>query len=243
MATDLGLRSRSSLGSLFVAGLLTAPAASAFTIDFADLATVLGEQGATSFFFSNVDGSGIDISVTARDLIDGAGTSEAGLPQPYLDGLFNSLPGGLGVCQDLDPACAGSPDDNLGVGAGLGEVLILSFSAPVTLSEVTFNNGIHGQVFVGSTGLHVGAGNPTSAETFSDIFAAAPTLVPILLGSRFSFVADESFVAGSTGSESQLYVDSVVFVPEPSTGLLGVLGLLVIAHASRYRGSARRSGP
>ncbi len=88
-------------------------------------------------------------------------------------------------------------------------------------------NGIHKLIFSGSAGINVGASNPTTAETFSHLFASSAVLSPNLVGDRFSFVADESFVAGGTGDPSRFYVESVTFVPEPSTGLLLGLGLVL----------------
>jgi len=106
--------------------------------------------------------------------------------------------------------------------------VILSFSAPVTLSQVDFRNGIHELIFNGSTGIHLGAGNPTTAETFSNLFAASATLSPGLSGTRFSFVAPESFLGAVPEAESQLYIESLIFVPEPGTGLLLGLGLVFV---------------
>ena len=213
--------------------LLSASRSFAFSISFADDANTNGERGQTLFLFANVDGSSIDMTVTARDLPDGLGTIEAGLPNPYLDENFNGLPGGLGVCQGSDPSCMGSPDDNLGVGAGFGEVVILAFSSPVTITEVTFRNGIHELLFAGSIGINVGAGNPTTAETFSDIFAASAVLNPNLTGTRFSFVAQESFVGSATGDLNRLYIESMTFVPEPSVSALFAAGLVALAVGRR----------
>ena len=213
--------------------LLLASPSLAFSFSFADEANTNGERGQTLFFFANVGGSGVDMTLTARDLTDGVGTTEAGLPNPYFDEDFNGLPGGLGVCQGSDPACEGSPDDNLGLGAGLGEVLILSLSSPVSLNEISFRNGIHELDFAGSTGINVGAGNPTTAETFSHIFTASAILNPNLAGTRFSFVSDESFVAGSLGDPSRLYIESMKFVPEPGTGVLVAAGLAALTQRRR----------
>ena len=212
----------------------------AYYFNFSDDAETNGERGQTSFVFTDVDGSGIDMTVTARDLTDGLGTSEGGVPNPYLDGNLNGRPGGLGVCQGNDPACSGSPDDNLGVGSGLGEVVILAFSTSVVVTEFTFRNGIHKLIFTGSVGINVGPSNPITAETFSDVFAAGAVLNPSLAGSRFSLVAEESFVGAVPGDPSRLYLESVTFVPEPGTGLLLGLGLSLLW--GWQRGCASRPG-
>ena len=64
--------------------LLSASPSVAFSFSFADDANTNGERGQTLFLFANVDGSSIDMTVTARDLTDGLGITEAGLPNPYL---------------------------------------------------------------------------------------------------------------------------------------------------------------
>lgn len=218
--------------------LVSTRPAHAYYFNFSDEAETNGERGQTAFVFSDVDGSGIDMTVTARDLTDGLGASEGSTPNPYLDGNLSGRPGGLGVCQGVDPACSGSSDDNLGVGSGLGEVVILAFSTSVVVTEFTFRNGIHRLTFTGSVGINVGPSNPVTAETFSDIFAAGAVLNPGLAGSRFSLVAEESFVGAVPGDPSRLYLESITFVPEPGTGLLLGLGLFLLR--GRQRGCATR---
>ncbi len=216
--------------ALVTGSFLLTSVASAFTIDFVAAAASNEGAGIPSFVFNDVDGSGIDLTATARDLTDGAGTSESTDPYPYLDDLFNGNPGGMGVCQTT--TCAGSSDDNIGY-AAMGEVLVLSFSGPVTIQSVTFNNGVHLQNFTGSIGIHVGSDNPTDAASFNNIFAASGVINTSLTGSRFSFVAPASFSMIDT-DDQQIYVDTITFVPEPGTALLMGLGLVGLA-ASRSR--------
>lgn len=215
------LESATGVACVALLCLVGAAPASALSFSFVDAEQTLGEGGQVFFDFIDIESSGIDLRVTARDLTS---SDELGAPYPYLDGPLSGKPGGLGVCQAL--SCEGQPDDNIGLGGGLGEVVVLEFSAPITLEQVTFRNGQHELAFDGSTGIHVGAGNPTTAEGFSNVFAAAATLDPNLSGTRFSFVADESFVSGSTGDTHRLYLETLGFVPEPTTATLLGLGLL-----------------
>ncbi len=206
--------------------LLASGTSMAAMIDFVAEAAGDERAGIPDFQFANVDGSGISLTITARDLSDAAGVTEPTDPYPYLDDLFEGRRGGLGVCQTGE--CGGTSDDNLGW-AQMGEVLILEFDAPVTIQSISFNNGDHFQVFSGNIGIHVGAGNPITAASFNNTYVAAALLAPNLTGTRFSFVAPESFNMAPGGVDEQLYIDTITFIPEPGTGLLLGLGLGALA--------------
>ena len=214
--------------------LFSAASANAFLIDF--VAEAAGNEGAgiPSFTFANAGGSGVTITATARDLTDAVGASLPTDPYPYLDDLFNGNPGGLGVCQTT--TCSGTSDDNIGF-AALGEVLIVEFDSAVTVQSVSFSNGVHLQNFTGNIGINVGAGNPTTAAAFNNIYAAAGVIAPGLNGTRFSFVAPASFSMTDT-DDQQIYVNSISFVPEPGTALLIGLGLMALG----VRGRASANG-
>lgn len=215
----------------FSAVALLASPSRAITLDFVSLASG-NEHSFASETFSNIDGSGISATVTARDLTDVTGPFSSAPPYGYLDDLFNGGDGGLGVCQTVN--CAGSPDDNI----SLGEVAIIEFDQVVTITSILFSNGIHVDVYNGSLGIHVGATNPSTAETFNNLFTAAGVINTSLTGNRFSFVADESFAGGGTGDPSRLYVSAITFVPEPSTSLLvgaGLAGLAALRRSGRAR--------
>jgi len=222
---------RSFLAALPAVGLaILAQPAGAFVLDFVALASG-NEHSFLTEDFANIDGSGIGATVTARDLVDSTPPFDTTGPWGYLDDLFNGDDGGLGVCQTSN--CSGDPDDNI----GLNEVALLEFDTLVEITSISFSNGLHVDVYNGNVGINVGASNPTTAEAFSHIFATAGfaaggVLDTSLTGSRFSFVADESFVQGATGDPSRIYVSAITFgVPEPGTALLlgaGLAGLVLL---------------
>lgn len=225
---------RKLFSGLALVGLAAvAQPAGAVTLDFVALASG-NEHSFLTEPFANIGGSGITATVTARDLTDSTPPFDTTGPWGYLDDVFSGGDGGLGVCQTSN--CAGSSDDNISA----GEVAMVEFDTTVEITSISFSNGVHVDVYNGSIGIHVGATNPTTAETFNNIFAAAAVINTSLIGSRFSFVADESFVQGGSGDLSRIYVSSITFdrfpnVPEPaSTWLLGT-GLAGLAVFGRRR--------
>ena len=58
--------------------------------------------------------------------------------------------------------------------------------------------------------------------------SAAALLAPNLSGTRFSFVAEESFNMATGPVEEQIYIDTITFVPEPGTAILVGLGLATL---------------
>lgn len=221
---------RSFLAGLAFASLALLPRpAAAFVLDFVSLAAG-NEHSFLSEDFADIDGSGIGASVLARDLGDATPPFDASGPWGYLDDLFAGGDGGLGVCPTSD--CEGSPDDNI----ALNEVAVIEFDTPVEITSIGFSNGVHVDVYSGNVGIEVGAANPTTAEAFGHIFPAAAVLDTSLTGSRFSFVADESFVEGELGDPSRLYLSSITFaVPEPAPLLLLGAGLAGLARLGRRR--------
>ncbi len=151
--------------AVFVGSILSfaATQSNAFTIDFVAEAAANEGAGFPSFTFNNVDGSGITITATARDLTDSVGASLTTDPFPYLDDLFNGNPGGLGVCQTT--TCAGSSDDNIGF-AAMGEVLVLEFDSTVSIQSVSFSNGVHLQNLTGNIGIECRRGEPYDRSRF-----------------------------------------------------------------------------
>jgi hypothetical protein len=226
---------RNTLTSLAVAAMAVAALpAGAATMDFVAEAAA-NEHSFLTETFTNVDGSGIDVTASARLLADNDNVPpyDTTAPYGYLDDLSGGNDGGLGVCPSAD--CEGSPEDNI----SLREVAIVEFSTTVEITSISFSNGDHFDVYNGSIGINVGASDPIVAGNFSNIFAAAAVLNPVaLIGDRFQFVAPESFLNASTGETYKIYVSSITFeefpvIPEPSSALLAGMGLLGLLAAGR----------
>jgi hypothetical protein len=236
---------RNTLTSLAVAALaFAALPAGAFTMDF--VAEAAGnEHSFLTETFTNVDGSGIDVTASARLLADTAAPFDTAAPYGYLDDLSGGNDGGLGVCPTAN--CGGSPEDNI----SLREVAIVEFSKTVEITSISFSNGDHFDVYNGFIGIHEGPGNPTIADStdtvsmghvnnvFDTSTLAAGVLSGLsLIGDRFQFVAPESFLNASTGETYKIYVSSITFeefpvIPEPSSALLAGMGLLGLLAAGR----------
>lgn len=217
----------SGLAFVGLAVLANPAGAASFTLDFVALAAG-NEHSFLTETFSNIDGGTVAATVTARALADSTPPYDDAAPYGYLDDLSGG-PGGLGVCQTVN--CAGSPDDNL----SLREVAMIEFNRTVEITSISFSNGVHVDVYNGNIGIHVGNTDPTTAEAFSNIFAAAAVINTSLTGDRFSFVADESFVNGGDDDLSRIYISSITFVPEPGTALLLGSGLIGLAAFGRRR--------
>jgi len=235
---------RITLSGLAVAALaFAALPAGAANMDF--VAEAAGnEHSFLTETFTNVDGSGIDVTASARALADNIPPYDTTAPYGYLDDLSGG-PGGLGVCPTAN--CEGSPEDNI----SLREVAIVEFSKTVEITSISFSNGDHVDVYNGFIGIHMGAGDPTiadSADTASmghvnNVFDTATLAAGVLsglslIGDRFQFVAPESFLNASTGETWKIYVSSITFeefpdIPEPSSALLAGIGLLGLLAAGR----------
>lgn len=196
-------------------------AVEATVFDFVDLAATEGEGPIPDPVV--VDGIGL----SASGLFDDGMTVVDAFA--YLDEPFNGLPGGLGVCKDLDgDQCDPSDDDNVTV----GESLVLAFDQTVSLTEATFRNGVHEQVFDPDAAFSLSIDGGAATE-----FSLLPLFSPatLLSGETFTF----SFV-GMEGSDTfQFYISTLTVekttTPEPGTLLFIAPGGLALLLTGRRR--------
>ncbi len=190
--------------------------ANAVTFDFASLANG-NENGYTTF--SHSEGS-----IT----VDASGQSADGT-QDYF-AYMDAGDAGLGVCEELtaDGHCSPSSDDNV----TFDERLRLDFNQPVTLSDITFINGYHGNTFDGVFEMSVDGGPATSYNLTSNFSTN-------LIGTTFDFINPNIQGGPNVSNDYQFYIGSVsvaaTVVPVPAAGWLFVSGMLGLIGASRRR--------
>ncbi len=190
--------------------------ASAVTFDFVSLANG-NEKGYTTF--TDTEG-GITLDATGHSA-DGKLDYYA-----YMDSGY----AGLGVCKVLTTGdqCGPSSDDNV----TFDEQLRLSFSQPVSLSDVTFINGYHGNTFDGIFQLSVDGAPMTS-------FDLAHHFSTDLTGTTFDFVNPNILGDSDVSNGYQFYIGAISVtpsvVPVPAAAWLFVSGLLGLIGVSRYR--------
>jgi len=177
-------RKRVLVGLLFgllLSFALVPQAARATSIDYGYMAQYVSpfERGYPNPAGFSVTVDGITVTATA-----GLSTDSV-----YMDSYFEGRPGGLGVCQQLDSAkqCTPSDDDNLTTN-GHTEVLILTFSQEVTISQILIQNGLH------DTDFNDPSGNPYYFALNGDPYDLTHTFIPpnpYGTGTVFSFTAPE----------------------------------------------------
>ena len=193
--------------------------AGAVTFDFVSLANG-NEKGYTTF--TDTEG-GITLEATGQSA-DGKQDYYA-----YMDSGY----AGLGVCKVLTTGdqCGPSSDDNV----TFDERLRLSFSQPVSLSDVTFINGYHGSAFDGIFQLGVD-GAPMMSFDLAHHFSTD------LTGTTFDFVNPNIQGDSYVSNGYQFYIGSLNVtaspVPVPAAGWLFVSGILGLIGLSRHRKAA-----
>jgi PEP-CTERM motif len=210
------------LFGLLLSFALVPQAALATSIDYGYLAQFVSpyEQGYPNPAGFSITVDGITVTATA-----GAPTDSA-----YLDSYFEGRPGGLGVCQHLTSTnqCTPSDDDNLTTN-GHTEVLILTFSQEVTITQILIQNGLH------DTDFNDPSGSPYDFTLNGNSYDLTHTFIPpdpYGTGLVFSFTAPE----GNTDN-ARMYIEKITFtkVPEPSALLLIGTGLVGIALVRRFK--------
>lgn len=218
---------KSVSSGLLLSALVSIPQSSASAANFDFAAYAVGnEHGAVSETLSS---GGISVTVSGFDLLTNA-TYLA-----YFDDYSGGSPGGLGVCKGLFPAgeCFEPPDDD---DLGMNEVLKLTFSEQVILTDLFFRNGDHELDFLGNFGVLIDAA-PVNAGSFTQYLQTASFAGP-LVGTTFYFVSSATFAADND-ARRKLYLTGLTAtaVPEPATlGLLGA-GALIGLRRRRSRTS------
>ncbi len=108
--------------------VLTLPAvANAALFDFQGWVTANGEQGFTNASPFQLTDSGLTLTATA---FESPGMLDSHV---YMDGVFNGIIGGMGVCTNLDSGnqCVPSSDDNVSIDGTNGETLSWGFNLAV----------------------------------------------------------------------------------------------------------------
>lgn len=216
--------------SLTLLGLFIATSASAITIDYAYLADHSPGEGGyaepAGYVYSaggiTVTAHGLKFDPSQPDYADPTTTYNA-----YLDSYWSGHgPGGLGVCKVLTTGgqCTPSSDDNL----TNGELLKLTFSEAVTISEILFRDGQHGTSFAGSD-FEVAIDHGLFASHASTHVFNTP-----LTGSTFDFIvgayAENGYSKFTSEPGDELYIEAITFssVPEPAVPALLITGLTLV---------------
>ncbi len=210
-----------SLGAV-CACVLTIPAiANAAFFDFQQWINDNGEQGfdnASAFSLSN---SGLTLTATAFDQ-PGMVNSHV-----YMDGVFNNIIGGMGVCTTLDinKQCVPSSDDNVSIDGASQEILMWNFSSGISHITLEMGDSQHFLFKNHNFEYQLGAGGSwlTGTTDAAGLFTLNSAASAGNINFRTSGMAltDQFYIRNAT--------TSVVPVPAAvwlfGTGLLGLAGI------------------
>lgn len=231
----LSLRSLSRLAGVAAAAFLfqvASASATAVNFDFGSFA--VGNEGGNAL---ENDAAGIGLAFASTGLIgvtltsgpglevlatgQNTGGSSSGAPYAYLDAYDAGWPAGLGVCQVLNSSqdCSPNNDDNITGTSSFAEMLTLTFSEAVLLTDVLFRDADHYSLTDGTFLLN-GVSQSFGTSDFSSLGAF----------NVWSFEFEDT----------QFYVNSLTAhtVPEPAVAGLLATGLLGLALLRRRRNAS-----
>lgn len=223
---------RKSARKLAAACLIASPLfsicsqAEAALFDFQAWVANNGEQGFTNAAPLTLTDSGL--SLTARAFESPGNTNS----HVYMDGVFNGIIGGMGVCSVLDGnnMCTPSSDDNVSIDGTNTEKLRWDFSLNITRITLELGDKDHFDFDSRKFEYKYGGGTWTTATTDASGFA---TLVAAA-GS-----ADKiRFRAFNGKAKHQYYIRNatITTVPVPAAAWLFASGLLGLLGIARQRG-------
>ena len=205
--------------TVIASGLLAfVPVSSAATFDFQGWIGTYGEQGFNNSLPFSLTDAGLTLTATASET--------TGASHVYMDGEFNNIIGGMGVCTTLTVGmqCTPSSDDNVSIDGTSGEVLSWSFDQNITELTLEMGNADHYNFANNNFQYNIGGSGWQTAATNG---SAMITLALTGGANQIDFRA-----AGNTFPD-QFYIRNadVTVVPVPAalwlfgSGLIGVVGL------------------
>lgn len=204
---------------------LVATQANAAYFDFQNWISTNGEQGFDNSSPFMLTDTGLTLTATA---LENPGMTDSHV---YMDGLYNMIIGGMGVCSTLmtGSQCAISSDDNVSIDGDKEEVLSWNFSDNITQLTLELGDNDHYD-FINSNFEYSFDGSGWQTATTD-----ANAMVTILLngGGQIDFRA-----AGNT-LEDHFYIRNadVTVVPVPAAVWLFGSGLIGLAGIARRKKS------
>lgn len=205
--------------------VLSVPAvASAALFDFQAWIANNSEQGFTNSSPFQLTDSGVTLTATAYESPNMTDSNV------YMDGLFNNIIGGMGVCTTLtgNNQCTPSSDDNVSIDGTNGETLSWSFSQSITQMTLELGNADHFDFAGSNFEYRLGGGAWNTGTTDANGF------VTLLLSSADPI----DFRPVGVGFDNQFYIRNadVTVVPVPAAVWLfgsGLIGLVGVARRRR----------
>ena len=208
--------------TIITSGLLVfAPASNAALFDFQGWIVTNGEQGFDNSSPFTLTDSGLMLTATA---FENPGRVDSHV---YMDGLFNQIIGGMGVCTTLTNGnqCSISSDDNVSIDGAAEEVLSWGFSQAITELKLDMGNSEHPDFVNSDFQYRLDTGSNWSTATTD----GSGLVTLMLLGGANQI----EFRAAGNALTDNFYIRSAnaTVVPIPATvwlfgsGLLGLVGM------------------